>query len=362
MTQTNPPVQVPFRDISVDLLRGFAIAVMVGANLIPTLLIPPAPFWLRLLASIAAPLFIFLSGMMVALSCRKKRHPLSYFLLRGGVVICLAALLDLCVWGFLPFMDFDVLYLIGISMPLAWIFLTLDSRYRLPVCIAVFALTPVLQGLLGYGGDPLQIPAIQALSGTGLPALPAILHGWLIDGWFPIFPWLAVALLGAHVGMFRWEKNDRVRSFVEPGVIRLASGAMVLGALVWYFWPGAALTPEGYVELFYPPTIGFLLFVSGLIIALFAIADLLVKEHFSLMLVQVMGQCSLAIYAIHVIILGWVINPLGIRVPLPGYLACYLIFISGMIGVAVLLRYIRLRQKNTSFLLRMIIGGCRRND
>ena len=69
---------VPFRDLSVDLLRGLAIAVMVAANLVPFLLVPPAPFWLRVIASVAAPLFIFLSGMMVALSFRMKK---SYLLL-----------------------------------------------------------------------------------------------------------------------------------------------------------------------------------------------------------------------------------------------------------------------------------------
>ena len=92
-----------FRDIPVDVLRGLAITIMVGANLIPSLLVPPAPFWLRLVSSIAAPLFIFLSGMMVALSCRLRHHTLSYFLLRGGFVIGIGALIELVRAGFGPF-------------------------------------------------------------------------------------------------------------------------------------------------------------------------------------------------------------------------------------------------------------------
>jgi len=61
--------------------------------MIPFLLVPPAPFWLRVLASVAAPLFIFLSGMMVALSFRLKKHTFSYFLIRGGFVVLLGVLM-----------------------------------------------------------------------------------------------------------------------------------------------------------------------------------------------------------------------------------------------------------------------------
>ena len=74
-----PPASLTkFRDIPVDLLRGIAIALMVAANTVPYLLAPPAPFPVRVLASLAAPLFILLSGMMVALSRTRKQYDLRY--------------------------------------------------------------------------------------------------------------------------------------------------------------------------------------------------------------------------------------------------------------------------------------------
>ena len=87
-----------FRDIPVDLLRGIAITLMIGANTVPYLLLPPVPFAIRVL-SLAAPLFILLSGMMVTLSRSRKQYGLGYFLIRGALVIMIAAGLEAVAWG-----------------------------------------------------------------------------------------------------------------------------------------------------------------------------------------------------------------------------------------------------------------------
>jgi uncharacterized membrane protein len=347
---------VPFRDLSVDLLRGLAIAVMVAANLVPFLLVPPAPFWLRVIASVAAPLFIFLSGMMVALSFRKKNHTCSYFLLRGGFVVLLGALLDLLAWGVVPFLDFDVLYLIGISLPLSYLFLKLELRERMLVFLSILMVTPLMQVFFGYSGLPLQVPLIPVLSGSALPSGTNILLQWLIEGWFPIFPWLAVALLGAHTGTFRWEENG-IRSFVDRKLALPGGGAVVIGALLWYFLPGPALTPHGYVELFYPPTMEFMLFITGLIFCLFIIADWLVTTRLTLEPLQVLGQCSLAIYVVHTLIIELCILPLQLQVSLPLYLTAYLVFIAVMTILAYGIRSLRLRLDHPPFIVRVLIGG-----
>jgi uncharacterized membrane protein len=347
---------VPFRDLSVDLLRGLAIAVMVAANLVPFLLVPPAPFWLRVVASVAAPLFIFLSGMMVALSFRLKKHTFSYFLLRGGFVVLLGAVLDLLARGAVPFMDFDVLYLIGISLPLSYLFLRLDLRKRMLVFLSIIVVTPLIQVFFGYSGLPLQVPLIPVLSGSALPAGTDILRQWLIEGWFPIFPWLAVALLGAHTGMFRWEGNG-IRSFVDRKLALLAGGALVIGALFWYLLPGPAHTPYGYVELFYPPAMEFLLFITGLIFCLFIAADWLVTTPWTLKPLQVLGQCSLAIYVVHTLIIDLCIRPMQLQVSLPLYLTAYLVFIALMMILAYGIRSLRLRLDHPPFIVRVLIGG-----
>ncbi len=356
MTPAQSWTVVPFRDLSVDLLRGLAIAIMVAANLIPSLLAPPAPFWLRALASVAAPLFIFLSGMMVALSFRLKKHTFSYFLLRGGFVVALGALLDLLARGMVPFLDFDVLYLIGISLPLAYLFLELDLRKRMLVFLSIIVVTPFAQAFFGYSGLPLSVPLIPVFTGSPLPAATAVLRQWLIEGWFPIFPWLAVALLGAHAGTFRWQENT-IRSFAGREPALLGGGALATGALFWYLLPGPALTPYGYVELFYPPTTEFLLFITGLIVCLFIAADRLVSAGHIPGPLLVLGQCSLAIYVVHTLIIELLIRPLQLQVSLPLYLAGALAFIAGMVALAYAVRSLRLRLDHPPFMVRVLIGG-----
>jgi uncharacterized membrane protein len=356
MTPAQPWTVVPFRDRSVDLLRGLAIAIMVAANLIPFLLVPPAPFWLRVIASVAAPLFIFLSGMMVALSFCLKKHTFSYFLLRGGFVVLLGALLDLLARGAVPFLDFDVLYLIGISLPLAYLFLHLDLPKRMLVFLSIIVMTPLAQVFFGYSGLPLSVPIIPVLTGSTLPAASEVIRQVLIEGWFPVFPWLAVALLGAHAGTFRWQENS-IRSFADRELAILGGGALTTGALFWYLLPGPALTPYGYVELFYPPTTEFLLFITGLIFCLFIAADWLVTTRHTFRALQVLGQCSLAIYVVHTLIIELLIQPLQLQVSLPFYLAGALIFIAAMVVLACMIRSLRLRLDHPPFIIRVLIGG-----
>jgi uncharacterized membrane protein len=345
-----------FRDIPVDVLRGLAITIMVGANLIPALLAPPAPFWLRLVSSVAAPQFIFLSGMMVALSCRLRHHTLSYFLLRGGFVIGIAALIELFILGSVPFIDTDVLYLIGISLPLAYVFLSLGQRERLGILIALVVAAPLLRVWFGYSPLPLTIPLVSLMNGGTLPGIFAILAQWLIDGWFPIFPWLAVSLLGAQAGVFRWQ-DGQVRSFAQRKLALPAGSVLVIGAVFWSLFPGPLFTRMGYVELFYPPTTGFLLFMTGLIACCFIIADSLPVSWRIFDPVRALGECSLAIYILHIIIIELFIVPLDIRVPLLSFLAGYLLLIAGMIAIAYLLRYARLKVRPRSFMVRALAGG-----
>jgi hypothetical protein len=51
------------------------------------------------------------------------------------------------------------------------------------------------------------------------------------------------------------------------------------------------------------------------------------------------------------------IKPLGIRLPLELFLAGYLVFLTGMILVAYLLRDIRTGTRTRSLVLRLLIGG-----
>src|SRR4051812_37681601 len=108
------------RDFSVDILRGVAITTMVAANAAPGLLIEPHPMYFRLYGTFAAAIFTFLSGVMVSLGEASKNYGFNHYLLRGFLILMVGCLLDIIVWQKLPFISFDILYLIGLSTPIAY--------------------------------------------------------------------------------------------------------------------------------------------------------------------------------------------------------------------------------------------------
>jgi len=358
MIATGCQTKIPAsRDLSVDLLRGGAIALMVAANTIPFLLIPPAPAGFRFPASLAAPLFILLAGMMVALSQAKKKYGFCHFLVRGGLVIAVAALLDAAVWGYVPFLGMDVLYLIGISLPLTYLFLSCGEKIRRALIVGIFCIGPLFWFLFGYPAQPLQIPLVPA------PEIPAgsITWGmaagsWLFSGWFPVFPWVGFAFLGAELGMIRWQGGG-TRSFATPRIALLALGSICCGAAIWMLFSGPHFVRYGYAELFYPAVPGFCFFAAGLITGLFFLADLFPRMTLFLDFLRVMGECSLALYVIHIVIIALVIAPAAIRFPPLPFLLCSGIFIAGMCGIAYLLRHIRQEMASRSRAVRFFIGG-----
>jgi len=182
------------RDLSIDVMRGIAIVTMVAANMAPYTLAAPHPFLFRFYGTFAAPLFIVLSGMMIALKGEAGEHDFKYYLVRGAMVLAVAALIDALIWHMVPFVEMDVLYLIGISVPMVFLFLKLGTPLRWSVIGAIFLLSPVLQGVFGYkDGEPLSSGSARLVMGS--TGIAGIAKSWMIDGYFPVFPWLGIAFI-----------------------------------------------------------------------------------------------------------------------------------------------------------------------
>ncbi|WP_292522442.1 heparan-alpha-glucosaminide N-acetyltransferase domain-containing protein [Methanoculleus sp.] len=349
-----------FRDIPVDILRGLAITLMIMANLTPALLLPPAPGWYRFLSSLAAPLFIGLAGMMVALSRTGKGRPLSYMATRGGLVILAGVFLHLLVFDCVPFLDMEVLYLIGLSLPLAYLYLGLPERKRWAVIVAIVCITPLLHAGFGYSEEAIVTPYVTlvpfSISDDPFPAPLDVVRAWFVDGWFPVFPWLAVALFGAEVGVHRWRDRTLPRfRFQNEGLYGF--GLVLAGAALWTLFPGAQYIREGYVEFFYPPATGLLLLSAGLIPLGLTVLDHLRGQYALMDPLRAAGECSLAIYIVHYAIIVKVVEPLLIQLPLPAYMATYLVLFAGMILLAYLLRHVRTSWRGQPFLVRFLIGS-----
>lgn len=312
---------------------------MVAANMIPELLRGNPPILFRLYGSFAAPTFIFLSGMMVSFTITKGRHTPVHFIKRAVILLLTGAALDLLMCGILPFMTFDVLYLIGCSILLTILFKKLKPGIQFAIVPAIFAITPLLQNIFGYQRMPLEIPLSTINRNITIP-IGTILRQWLIDGWFPLFPWLGFAFLGSIAADIRF----KIKSFSNVAALFIGLIILIAGEIIWTANSGQIFIRKGYSELFYPPAAGFVLTAIGVIVILFYIVDLknslFIYKPFS-----ILGRWSLQIYVIHLVLislLGKLIAPQSIDV----FLLIYMLMVILFLGLCHIMEKILIKSHN----------------
>jgi uncharacterized membrane protein len=173
------------RDCNIDILRGIAIFTMVAANLSAACLKQPPPQAFRFYGTFAAPLFMLIAGYMIAFNSERKSYNFNSYLKRGLIIISVGALIDV-FGGYYPFISFDVLYLIGFSFPLVYLFNRLKTPQQIAIIFSIFAITPALQVMFGYNEYPVQVEIFKYHSISAYPTAVNILRNWLIEGWFPV--------------------------------------------------------------------------------------------------------------------------------------------------------------------------------
>ncbi len=313
----------------------------------PFLLAEPYPFWFRYYCSFAAPLFIFVAGMMVAFTAETKGHSLKYFLIRGSMIVAVGIFIDVFIWKTYPFVSFDALYLIGISVPLSYLFLRLHGLFRWFIIIFIFLSTPVLQKILGYSAYP----------DNG--QLKTIFRHWVIDGYFPLFPWLGFCLLGSGLKKNHW----RAAFGVNPAprwcgikVIFLSGLAIfIFGSIIWRLCPIELLTREGYGELFYPATLGYLISAIGLIFLVFSIIDLRPSAIYRPF--QALGESSLFIYVLHLFLIEYVLTRIWPKEDFQIFFIIYIVLLFFLISMAYVLRRLKAKWKDRPFIINFLFGS-----
>jgi uncharacterized membrane protein len=293
------------RSHAIDALRGAAIVTMFAANLAGPCLLPPHPMWLRIYGSFAAPTFVLLAGMMTSLSSQPA--PMRRLLKRSALLLVLAVSIDLWCWGVAPFETFDVLYLLGLALPLAGLCARLELWGHALLATAIVLITPWLHRAIGYG------PLLPDHLAYPWPAWRRL----LLDGWFPVFPWLGFALLGGVLGRLKPLSESR-----RPWLVRLGFGSIALGAVAWWLAPPPIVTRAGYSELFYPPSPQYLAIALGVVLLSLALFDKL-ERRFSLAGLVVLGRSSLMLYVMHVALIAFVLDEWFKGQTLPAFLALY---------------------------------------
>ncbi|MFA4835488.1 MAG: heparan-alpha-glucosaminide N-acetyltransferase domain-containing protein [Dehalococcoidia bacterium] len=316
-----------------DALRGLAIAAMIVANLQSVALDTYHPVALRIIGSIAAPLFILLSGFMVSVT--STRHSFRYYLLnRGAWIIGVGMLVDITVWQIYPAMSCEVLYLIGVSVPVAYLASKLRSGYRIALIAAIIGLSPVLRHLFGYTYFPGEFylaggKVMEVQGQTG------ILNHWFVDGWFPLFPWLAFSLVGVEIGQW-FKKTERG----EFDLRLILSGLLLtqIGVLSYFFAYPETFIRSIWSEFFYPPTVQYVALALGVSILLLLLFLSMPRRGLSLFgPLRTMGRVSLGLYFTHLCLIVYPVTWISggwWQVSLKWYAVAYFSILISMWAIA----------------------------
>jgi len=350
------------RNLSIDFLRGIAIFTMLCANVIGY--VTPAnehPLWIRFYGSIAAPLFITIAGYMVAYTSANKKHNLNYFIIRGFYILLTGVLMDIFIWRIYPFTTYDVLYLIGLSIPLVFLFQKLKINYKLLIIFGVILFSYIMRKYFGYTDYPIEIDLVTGKRTLSPENQTSIFQHFLIDGWFPILPWIAFSFFGSVI----YELAIKYKNFTSNNSLIISTGLIILGLIWLYILPFSSLlvSRENYSEIFYPPTIPFILYTFGIILLLWGLVNRI--NNFKLLKpISLLGETSLFIYILHSLIIKFIVMPLFVNQDsdkvngsfITSLVVYFLLYLVCLLS-AVIIHFFKTKYKFKNFLLRFYLGS-----
>lgn len=323
------------RYISIDMMRGLAIAGMVLCHFIIDWSMQeknPFVYFLgdHLLGDWPAAFFTFLVGVSLAISIVRREgkgedKTLTRYrgVKRGLFIIGVGLLLAVCTLGPASIFAWDILALIGAALILLQYLKDVRPAWIATGCIGVILVSPFLQKACGYltywGGafqpDPVITPLIpnilvnpvgDYLPGFGIPAVT----GFFVTGYFPIFPWIIFPLLGYLVGKALFTDRLEVsQGWKFPQSLGIL--CIVLGIFTGYAGSIRA-SPDSIGGIlapfcFYPDTTSMLLLQFGLALCVLEVLRRLFdrqKTHASwIKIPERLSRYSLTLYIVHLLII-----------------------------------------------------------
>ena len=366
------PFKAPSRLVAVDMVRVFAMVLMVQGHTLDVLLTPASQFtpwynfWL-FCRGFTAPMFMTLSGFSFALATlrrwevhlqfgpavAKRLRRFAFFVLLGySMRIPVRSLRDLRWAGpdaWHGFLQVDVLQTIGFTLiALQLLVLVVRTPRRLAAVTGILALGVAFTAPLAWHSpfvNSLPLAVKSALIGT-------------TGSLFPLFPWSAYILLGATCGIGYVEIGQSTPSLLRKaipfGLLLLVCGIglervslHIYGqANFWTTTPHLFITRIGFVTA----ALGLATFVERLL-------------PVSLRTMRSLAEESLLVYFVHVVLLyGSCWNP-GVKQYIGGTMAfahAYLLVIVLVSVMMMMAMYWNRAKKNyplPSLILRLVVVG-----
>ena len=285
----------------------------------------------HMLGDWGAACFLMLMGMSQVLSKKKVTDNKLLFkqaLLRGTYLFLVGLLMLALAWGPKEIWGWDILTLMGFATVVLFFCRFLPSWAIVALSGVVMWVTPWVRGTTDivstWGGEFINAPIISKILPGILVDLakdfeviwtPAkIVKGFLLEGYFPVLPWIVFPLIGFVIG------RRIVAGKIRKDLPFLAViGAVLAGigfflALAGRSRPGDSII-RGFITplSFYPDSFSMILYQLGLATIVFCLLyycyDVLKKDKAKLTPLQRIYQrtrfFSLTFYFMHYMLIGW---------------------------------------------------------
>ncbi len=303
------------RNVSIDALRGLAVLCMVQQHCLVWLWDEPWNSFGRImrehpvmlgmnqLGLLAAPLFILLAGVGAHLFTLRHDWNRRNLVKRGLFIMGAGYLLNLLVPAWFAPGSWYVLQLIGFCLIISVLLLRLSSPMLIVLALAILAATAGLQQWL-------QTPLLLSAGRMNNTALPGgILRLALVEGHFPVFPWLSFFCAGMVAG--RAIARKRRLSLLAAGAGLFAAGLL----LTFLYFRGYSFATYGpFYRLFvflpytYPAVPSTMLILAGISFMLLAVflfynrgADVIASPA-PLRLLAPTGRTAFSFFMLHIIL------------------------------------------------------------
>jgi uncharacterized membrane protein len=328
-----------------DALRGLAVFLMIEQHVGIWLWEGPGPgrtvgdhpilLGFNALGGAAAPLFVCLAGVGSALFVAAgRRHCDRTLVGRGLMLIGFGLALNLATPSWFSWGSWFVLHMMGFAMALAPIWRRMSSPALLATCGLVLVATVAGQHALA---TPIMLDNVR-MRDVSLPG--GMFRLALLEGQFPIFPWLSFYLAGFVTG--RWIQRDRPGPVAIMGLTFMAvagAGNLLLKLVRPSLGPAAEsllFRAFGLQLGFFPASIAIVGLLLGGALLLVALVTWWERKRplGAAHPLVAMGRASLTLLLLHVPLFREVTRPLGLWRGLPADLA--LVVVAGVVAVAVL--------------------------
>lgn len=340
------------RNIWIDFIRSIAIIIMIIANSAAVIGNKEYSYFFRIICSLAAPLFVLLSGISFSVSSKypstsdTKTKSAFYLLITASCI-------DLFIWQIPPFNTFDVLYIIAFGIFLNIFLKHKTLLYVLSFIIFSIGLAGYLQVVLPYRFDMQEISLNNFLQVNKTDYIISSIRNMFVDGWFPIFPWICLPLIGTLIVKYQhFFQSYKLYTYVFSLITFFVS--------IYGLSTSSTIVPlrNGYIELFYPASfLIFMLVCSGALLFFTSTFSYKISNPL-ISFFSMIGKYSLFIYILHIAIIHFVLDVYFNSLDASSFAIVMVIFTVSLYVMIAILEFTKAKQfiQKLPFSISKIIG------